>query len=141
MAVDGSSSTAKTKEYLNSLEGDGGQVELPILASLDPQLSSSEDPTRLLRRFHLGGPTDTGDLEPPGDDTLPALLAPFQDASKIRFDFPLYLHPVGDTEREKLILPVTDFLTEAVEGFAPAPEQAPGRFAPRTKGGSEPSLP
>lgn len=127
MVVNQSSSPAKPKEQLNSPAGDGGdggEVELPVLASPDTELSSSDDATRVLRRFHLGGPSEAGDLEPPGEDTLPALLDPFQDASKIRFDFPLYLHPTGDPHRQQLTLPVTDFLREAVEAFAPGPEQA-----------------
>lgn len=101
-----------------------GDMKSPVLSSPSPEVSANEDTLRHLRRFHLGGPTEGRALEPAGDELLPALLAPFQDASKIRYDYPLFLFPAGEAEREKLAVPLADFFKEAVSGFAPGDDQA-----------------
>ncbi len=97
--------------------------ELPVFPSPDPDAPAKKETLRLLRRFHLGGPAEAGDLELAGD-ALPALLSPFKDISKIRYEYPLFLYPEVDGESEKLATPLATFLKEAVHGFAPGPDQA-----------------
>ena len=97
--------------------------ELPVLPTPDPGAPAKEETLRLLRRFHLGGPAEAGDLELPGD-SLPALLSPFKDVSKIRYAYPLFLYPEGDGEREKLSTPFATFLKDALDESAPGPGQA-----------------
>jgi ferredoxin len=100
--------------------------ELPVLSSPDSELSARNDILRLLRRFHLGGPDEATDsvLETVGDDVLPALLAPFRDASRIRYGFPLFLYPSGEGEGDELALPLSDFLRDRVAEFAPGEDQS-----------------
>jgi ferredoxin len=97
--------------------------EPPVLASLDAEQSARDDVLRLLRRFHLGGPSEAVELETVGDDVLPALLAPFRDMSRIRYAFPLFLNP-AEAETGELALPISDFLQGLVAEFAPTDEQA-----------------
>ena len=49
-----------------------------------------------LRQFHLGEPSARQRLDELGDDHLPALLDPFRDTSRLRYDYPLVLFPHND---------------------------------------------
>ena len=81
-----------------------------------------------LRHFHLGDPSAKDQLEPVGDDCLPALLEAFRDISKLRYDYPLYLKPLdnadGNQEAGQLASPLSQYLNEAVHDFAPEAENA-----------------
>ena len=102
----------------------GAEIPLPVLAPTKPELSARDEPLQLLRRFHLGGPTEPSELERVGEEIVPALLAPYQDTSKIRYEFPLLLFPAGDWEQERLAASLADFVKEIISGFAPATDQA-----------------
>lgn len=53
---------------------------------------SSDELLYTLRHFHLGNPTAV--TEAVGDDYVPALLHAYRDASKVRYDYPLFLYPI-----------------------------------------------
>jgi len=114
--------TEETKTVAETASG--AETPLPVLAPTEPELSARDEPLQLLRRFHLGGPTEPSELGRVGDEIVPALLAPFQDTSKIRYEFPLLLFPAGDWEQERLAVSLGDFAKEVISGFAPSTDQA-----------------
>jgi ferredoxin len=81
-----------------------------------------------LRQFHLGEPSAKLQLTAPGGDHLPALLDPYRDASRLRYDYPLFLFPpVSDAEvqsAESLEVPLAQWLTEAMQTLVPDKGQA-----------------
>ncbi len=76
----------------------------------------------VLRRFHYGEPAAAAQTSLPGDKVLPALLNPYRDATAIRYQYPLYLFPPGDTT--VLAQPLGEFLSASVEAFALGAEDA-----------------
>ena len=88
--------------------------------------NSSQDIMHVLRHFHLGNPAVADQLETLTDDYLPALLAPYRDASQLRYDYPLYLCPCDATNSISLSLakPLPEFLHERVAMFAPTQDSA-----------------
>ncbi len=76
-----------------------------------------------LRHFHLGEPGAKSTLGKVGSEFLPVSLNSFRDASKVRYDYPLFLFP-AESAGEVLAKPLSRFLGDAVEGFAPAAESA-----------------
>ncbi len=109
-------------------ETEQNQIPLPAI----PASIKDADATRRilfnLRHFHLGDPGIRDQLEPLDREFLPALLGPYRDASHLRYDYPLFLHPPGDGDAEQegadLAQPVGDFLMQTTEGFAPAEDSA-----------------
>ncbi|MBL3618040.1 MAG: ferredoxin [gamma proteobacterium endosymbiont of Lamellibrachia anaximandri] len=95
----------------------------PAMPSAIKDAEATKTILHTLRHFHLGNPSVRGQLEPLGDDFLPALMAPYRDASRLRYDYPLFLYPAegGDEERRgaELAKPLSIFLTEATEAVAP----------------------
>ncbi len=81
-----------------------------------------------LRHFHLGDPSAKDQLEPVGDDCLPALLEAFRDTSKLRYDYPLFLKPLDDNdghqEANQLATPLSQYLKDAMHAFAPEADTA-----------------
>jgi ferredoxin len=84
---------------------------------------ASKEIMRTLRHFHLGNPRARERLDRPGDDALPALLDPYRDSSRLRYEYPLFLNTldevVGEPEPSRLAQPLSSFLRQTVEGFAP----------------------
>ena len=76
----------------------------------------------VLRRFHYGEPAAAKQTRLPGENTLPALLNPYRDASAIRYQYPLYLFPPGDTTL--LAQPLGEFLSTSIDEFALGPDDA-----------------
>ncbi len=76
----------------------------------------------VLRRFHYGEPSAAAQTSLPGDKVLPALLNPYRDATAIRYQYPLYLFPPGDTT--VLAQPIGEFLSASVDEFALGTEDA-----------------
>ncbi len=93
----------------------------PMVSSADEKDSADlQKIMHVLRHFHLGNPTAAEQLESLTDDYLPALLSAYRDASHLRYDYPLYLTPVSfDGSDNDLAKPLSEFLQEAVESFAP----------------------
>ncbi len=55
---------------------------------------------------------------------LPALLSPFRDASKIRYDYPLILFSRHSQYKDRHAEPLASFLKEHIESFAPGENSA-----------------
>ncbi len=77
-----------------------------------------------LRRFHYGEPAASAATATPGGGTLPALLHPYRDAASIRYEYPLYLAPVGSAAGAETATPLSTFLARALDAFAPGEEDA-----------------
>ena len=81
-----------------------------------------------LRHFHLGNPSVKEQVEPVSSDYIPALLEPYRDASRLRYDYPLFLTPVREGEiaqsAEELARPLSQFLSDSINSFAPGEEAA-----------------
>ncbi len=95
----------------------------PVLPTAVKDAKATRELMFSLRHFHLGDPGAQGVLESVGEDFLPALLDPFRDTSRLRYDYPLFLHAGdGDDARRKaadLASTLADWLQRAVAGFAP----------------------
>lgn len=132
----------QVSESMQTEEQDVG-VQISIVSPVDrvsnPQISlpgaeidadESKQIIRSLRRFHLGDP-EVG-TRPDGSEgaeqvtetLLPALLHPYRDVSRIRYEYPLYLYPPGREESDLVVRPLSDFLAAAVSAFAPAEDSA-----------------
>ncbi|MCB1870155.1 MAG: ferredoxin [Gammaproteobacteria bacterium] len=80
-----------------------------------------------LRHFHLGDPAAGGRLAKVGDDLLPALLNPYRDSSKLRYNYPLFLAPHSSEKQlpdEESVQAIDRWLQNATAEFAPAKESA-----------------
>ncbi|OOZ39417.1 pyruvate decarboxylase [Solemya pervernicosa gill symbiont] len=101
---------------------------IPSLPTAIKDADASRDILRTLRHFHLGNPSAREALEAVAEDQLPALLAPFRNASKLRYDYPLFLFPPGENAElsgaDDLAKPVGQCLQETVLSFAPSAEAA-----------------
>lgn len=99
---------------------------LPALPLVEKDSGSTPQIMHALRHFHLGNPNISEQLEALSDDYLPALLAAYRDASQLRYDYPLYLCTCDSIEElnPQLARPVSVFLHESVEAFAPNKETA-----------------
>ena len=101
---------------------------IPALPNAIVDTEATQEIMRNLRHFHLGNPASLEHLEGPSVEQLPALLEPFRDTSKLRYDYPLYLFPAdgSDGERpvEELAKPFSSVLNESVESFAPGTDAA-----------------
>jgi ferredoxin len=67
-------------------------------------------------------------LDALSDDCLPALLDPFRDTSRLRYDYPLFLFPPDETSEardvESLETPLSQWMKDATADFAPDKGQA-----------------
>ena len=113
-------------EPIATLLSQAAHHELPRFPAPSPALDDSQahQAVQTLRRFHTAHASGGAKGRPLGEDLLPALLSPFRDASKIRYAYPLFLYPPGDTPREKLCAPLADWLGETLEAVAPGPDGA-----------------
>lgn len=82
------------------------------------------DVINVLRRFHYGEPAAAASTSAPAGAILPALLNPYRDSSAIRYQYPLYLAPRGDSEETPLAMPLGEHLSASIETFAPGAEQS-----------------
>ncbi|MCU7929485.1 MAG: ferredoxin [Candidatus Thiodiazotropha sp. (ex Codakia rugifera)] len=82
----------------------------------------------ILRHFHLGDPAAREQLESIGNDYLPALLDPYRDVSRLRYDYPLFLFPPHAEERyqtaEELACPLSQWFQQVLMQFAPGENEA-----------------
>lgn len=104
----------------------GGAERRPLLPPPPPEdETASRTALTRVRRFHREDPLAADELAAPGDEWLPALLFPFRDVRIVRSDYPLVLLPAhGDDPDQPLCRPIGDWLTDAVNAFAPDPETA-----------------
>ncbi len=110
---------ASKKQPLQEPERSAGGVPfLPASADASDELMST------LRHFHLGEPGAKSTLGKVSSEFLPVSLNSFRDVSKVRYDYPLFLFPAETADGDALAKPLSRFLGDAVEGFAPATESA-----------------
>ena len=95
---------------------------IPSLPTAVKDAKATRELMFVLRHFHLGDPAARDQLESVGDDYLPALLDAFRDASRLRYEYPLFLFPPNTTEEyqtvEELACPLAQWFEEAVTSFA-----------------------
>lgn len=103
-----------------------GTVVIPTMPVTVQEDSSHEEILYTLRHFHLGDPSTIETTEMVGDDYVPALLHAYRDASKVRYDYPLFLSPTesADVVASQLARPISEILRELVESFAPGADAA-----------------
>jgi len=95
-------------------------VVTPMLPNAVKDARATRELMFLLRHFHLGDPGARAALRPVGEDFLPALLDPFRDTARLRYDYPLFLHPAdGRRNAADLAVPLSDWLERSVAAFAP----------------------
>ena len=99
--------------------------QLPQRPHMDTAVEgeSNLDCMHTLRHFHYGNPQAKDRLQAISDDLLPAQLAPYRDASRLRYDYPLYLKPINldmvdDSPSTELARPMAQFIHEQIELFA-----------------------
>ena len=106
----------------------GGSTGIPVLPMAVKDTDATQQIMHNLRHFHLGNPSVREAIKPVSSDYLPALLEPYRDITRLRYDYPLFLSPAGnssiDPKPEELARPLSAFLQETVAGFAPGDESA-----------------
>lgn len=116
--------TPATAEKGSSQIRGAGPEGLPALPTAVKDAKATRELMFTLRHFHLGDPGAKERLGPVGRDCLPALLDPFRDTSRLRYDYPLFLFPPaegdGTQEADALVCRLADWLEGAVQRFAPA---------------------
>ena len=101
---------------------------IPVLPPAIKDNDATQQIMHTLRHFHLGNPSVRDAVKPLSSDYLPALLEPYRDVTRLRYDYPLFLYPAEgsaiDRKPDELARPLSAFLQEAVAGFAPGEESA-----------------
>lgn len=96
---------------------------LPELPPAVKDAKASREQIFTLRHMHLGDPEAGKLLEIPGTDVLPALLNPYRDSSRLRYDYPLILFPTagGDGYRlaVELAKPLSEWMRQSAAVAAP----------------------
>jgi ferredoxin len=105
-----------------------GADPIPRLTTAVKDAKATREFMFALRHFHLGDPHVGEQLEMAGDDWLPALLAPYRDTARLRYNYPLLLLPIdanGDPQSaEALACPASEWLQQTLETLAPGPDAA-----------------
>ncbi len=97
---------------------------LPTLHATQSNPETEAATLRTLHHFHLGDPSVERETLAIDSEHLPALLSPFRDASKIRYEYPLILFSRHSPYQEQYAQPLSTFLKEHIESFAPAENSA-----------------
>jgi len=106
-----------------STAGIGSEPQITLPAA-DVDQDESKQIIQTLRRFHLGDPSVAAIGDEVTETLLPALLHPYRDVSQIRYEYPLYLYPCGVDGSDLAVSPLSDFLKDAVNAFAPGEDSA-----------------
>ncbi len=105
-----------------------GSTGIPVLPMAVKDSNATQQVMHVLRHFHLGNPSVKDAIKPVSSDYLPALLEPYRDITRLRYDYPLFLSPAEDSaidrKPEELARPLSTFLQETVAGFSPGEESA-----------------
>jgi ferredoxin len=118
------SSANKTKS------GRGAPVTgtMPVIPPMVKDADATKQIMHTLRHFHLGNPSVQGQVQRVGNDLLPALLEPYRDVSRLRYDYPLFLFAAEQSKAnpspEQLARPIAEVLAESVASFAPGEDSA-----------------
>ncbi|MHC4947779.1 MAG: ferredoxin [Planctomycetota bacterium] len=95
----------------------------PVLPAPDAGAADdADDLRRRVRRFHAGSP-DAADLPRPGDDLLPALMAPYRDPHRVRHHYPLVLRSPGAGNGSDAV-PLAELLRQLADDVGPGPDDA-----------------
>ncbi len=97
---------------------------LPTLHTTQPDAGSEAATLRTLHHFHLGDPSVDRETLTIDSEYLPALLSPFRDVSKIRYDYPLILFSRHSPYCDQHAQPLSSFLKEHLDSFAPSENSA-----------------
>jgi ferredoxin len=120
--------TPRASEERESQIPKAGPENIPTLPMAVKDARESRELMFTLRHFHLGDPAAKDRLKEVSDDCLPALLDPFRDTSKLRYDYPLFLHPPsdgdGNQDAEDLEQPLAEWFAGAVKELAPGADSA-----------------
>ncbi|MCU7885013.1 MAG: hypothetical protein KZQ82_12555, partial [Candidatus Thiodiazotropha sp. (ex Lucinoma annulata)] len=120
--------THTTAEDRSTQLPDNDSGRLPSLPMAVKDAKATRELMFVLRHFHLGDPTAREQLESIGNDYLPALLDPYRDVSRLRYDYPLFLFPPHAEERyqtaEELACPLSHWFQQALMQFAPGENEA-----------------
>lgn len=104
------------------------QSPLPTLPAAIIDAELTKEILHNLRHFHLGNPEVREQLEAVPGECLPALLDPFRESSRLRYEYPLFLSPISSHDEAinatDLASPLSRFLLERVGEFAPGKESA-----------------
>ncbi|MCK5878033.1 MAG: hypothetical protein KAG43_10385, partial [Candidatus Marithrix sp.] len=111
----GFSSSKKT-----SVTEENTEITTPYISKNIQEIADDEEHS--LRRFHLGDPHVANNTTT--KNYVPALLHAYRDASKVRYDYPLFLYPTAEANAEQLAKSATSELWNLVESFAPGSENA-----------------
>jgi len=119
------STTSELGRAQLSGEPPGTMLALPVVVK---DAAVTREQMFRLRHFHLGAPGAGDRLDILGDDFLPALLDPFRDVSRLRYQYPLVLFAAPSkgecSDLEELAQPLSAWLEQAITGFAPEPGAA-----------------
>jgi ferredoxin len=101
---------------------------IPVIPPAIKDADATKQIMHTLRHFHLGNPSVQGQVQRVAGDFLPALLEPYRDVSRLRYDYPLFLFDAELSEANpspgQLVRPIAEVLGESVASFAPAEESA-----------------
>ncbi len=101
---------------------------MPVIPPAVKDADATKQIMHTLRHFHLGNPSVKEAVQQVGSDFLPALLEPYRDVSRLRYDYPLFLFDATQSEvnptPEQLAKPVGEVLQECVVSFAPGDDSA-----------------
>ncbi len=105
-----------------------GAATLPVIPPTVKDADATQQIMHTLRHFHLGNPSVKEKVQRVGSDFLPALLEPYRDVSRLRYDYPLFLFDAAQSEAnpnpEQLAKPIAEVLSETVASFAPGGDSA-----------------
>jgi len=96
---------------------------LPAMSPAVKDAKASRELLFILRHVHLGDPEAGKRLEIPSEDLLPALLNPYRDTHRLRYDYPLVLLPTasGDGHRTavEIAKPLSEWMRQTMATIAP----------------------
>lgn len=107
---------------------DADGTPIPRLPMAVKDAKATREQMFTLRHFHLGDPNTGTQLEGVGGDWLPALLDPYRDTTRLRYNYPLLLLPPdpegGPQSAEALARPLPEWLQQTLEALSPGADAA-----------------
>ncbi len=88
------------------------KLDIPSIPLSGQETLNNDEILHTLRHFHLGDPSSIEKTETVSDDYAPALLHSYRDASKVRYNYPLFLDINGEAK------PISTFMHESVDDNA-----------------------
>jgi ferredoxin len=107
-----------TPNKIDTTAPDNQLLDIPTIPVSGQQTLNNDEILHSLRHYHLGDPSSIETTETVSDDYVPALLHSYRDASKVRYNYPLFLDTNGEAK------PISTFLRDTVDSYAPNGETA-----------------